>query len=104
MDYKKIIGTSSLAEQQRLAGVEVTEARGSVHLMQYPTGAWGLTGFGIPAELAFERKDGKPMTAKDAEIAAKAAVPSMAGYRTRTWKSKAAVLKAAKKLKVKVKE
>jgi len=25
MDYKKIIGTSSLAEQQRLAGVEVTE-------------------------------------------------------------------------------
>jgi hypothetical protein len=68
--------------------------------IQAPTGRWYLAGTG-PAFVMIERRDGAPLTARDAEIAAQCGA-RIAGCRTRTYDTRelaeAAITLAAKGL------
>ena len=65
------------------------------HPIRYATGRWGFVGWRIPTVLAFCRKDGCPMTARDLAHATTANCPSLMGYKTRTWDTEAEAWEAA---------
>ena len=59
------------------------------HVMQFPTGRWGFVG-AVPAALAWQRKDGAPMTAADWHTVKHCSAPAMFGYKAVTFDTEAA--------------
>ena len=66
----------------------------TLNLIQFPAGTWGFVG-SVPMKLALVTKDGKTPT-EEQFAAANQVGPKMAGLKTRSWKTKAVALRAAK--------
>ena len=49
------------------------------YVMQYPSGRWGFVGT-VPAVLAWKRRDGQPMTARDWHTVQHCMAPGSFGY------------------------
>lgn len=64
-------------------------------LIQFPAGTWGFVG-SVPMKLALVTKDGKTPTKKQFADANQVGA-KMAGLKTRSWKTREAALRAAKK-------
>lgn len=64
------------------------------HVIDYPSGRWGFVGR-VPAELAFVRRDGAPMSAMDYKHAAECNTPALLGHITRAFASRDEAIAAA---------
>lgn len=58
-------------------------------LIQYPTGRWGFVGK-VPANLAWRRRDGAPMTADDWHTVRYCMAPGSFGYGSVTFETEEA--------------
>lgn len=65
-----------------------------LHLIKFPASTWGFVG-SVPSNLTYVTKEGKRPTAEQFETA-RSFGPRLAGVKTRSWKTKAAALRAAK--------